>query len=233
MKGVIVAPYEGHVEGNATLTLEEAARYIVTWEKWEEFITPETINKIIPTVKCRDVIGVHYVPAVRDAVGYHPMGNNYYENHYEREEIVLDFRFEEWAGEWKRDVHYPAIGYRIPYKYQCNELNKVWERCLIEDFPYLKNYEFDAYCPSFGGGKTHDIYVKISYQLDGEEKCTSVYVPVEALIKRDASIIIKHHTDYHTRYNSTSDWLKEKLPVLESEEFKKFAELVNNYKKGE
>ena len=227
----LIAPYKSHVSGDAKLTMEEAARYICHWKRWEEFISEKTLNKIIPTVFCRDVIGIHYVPAVRQGVHYLPVGNNYMEENYEREEVLPSFRFEEWKGEWRRDVYCPAIGYRVPYEYQSVELNNVWKQCLIEDYPYLADYTFEAYCPRYN--ELIEIYVKIHYQDNGEDKVCSVYTPVQALKEHNANLIVERHTKYHTWYSQKEEWHKANLPVLESEEFKKFAELVNNYKKEE
>ena len=61
----------------------------------------------------------------------------------------------------------------------------------------------------------------------------SVYTPVQALKEHNANLIVERHTKYHTGYSQKEEWHKANLPVLESEEFKKFAELVNNYKKEE
>ena len=228
----LIAPYKSHVSGNATLTMEEASRYIINWKRWEELITPETLNKIIPTVPCREVIGIQYIPAVRQGVHYFPVGNNYMEENHEREEVLPSFRFEEWKGEWRRDVYCPAIGYRVPYEYQSVGLNKVWKQCLIEDYPYLKDYSFDAYCPRYN--ELIEIYVKVNYtDKDGSEKICSVYTPVQALKEHNAELIVERHAKYHTNYSNKEEWRNANLPVLESEEFKKFAKLVNEYKKGE
>ena len=72
----LIAPYKSHVSGDAKLT-RRAARYIPL-ETMGRIHLRKTLVKLF-LLFCRDVIGIHYVPAVRQGVHYLPVGNNYME----------------------------------------------------------------------------------------------------------------------------------------------------------
>lgn len=207
------------------ITWEEADRYIQGWEIWEKSFSQRTLEWIVENLSIGDICAVHYVPEcqVND--------NNYYENHYERECAVRSHSFEEYQGntDFHRTVYLPAIGYRVPYRYQqVGKLKTIYREALIRDYPYLKDYKFESYVPQFANDP-NQIYVKFTFDYKGEKLTKTLYVPIEALKEKRSEKIVKRHYDYHVDYYRTNLEEREKaLAVLTCDAFDKFRHQVDD-----
>ena len=171
-----------------------------------------------------DICAIHYIPQ-------RATPDNYYEKNYERECIDNCHPFEEYQGntDFHRTVYLPAIGYRIPYKYQSvGNLAKVYKEALLRDYPYLKNYKFESYVPSYGSCPV-EIYIKLTYKNSkGEDVTVTLYTPVKALKEKDSMQIYKRHWSYNGDYYRNQPEFKEKiLGVLKSREFHELREKVD------
>lgn len=206
------------------ITWEEAARYIRNWDTWEKTFSQTTLEWIVENLSIGDICAVHYVPEcqVND--------NSYYEKNYERECAVRSHSFEEYQGntDFHRTVYLPAIGYRVPYQYQSVTLGKIFKAALIREFPYLKDYKFEAYAPSCGNS-LNEIYIKLTYKDEaGENVTVTLYTPVKALVEKNAMLIYKRHWSYNGEYYKNNPAYKKKiLGVLKSREFHELREKVD------
>lgn len=221
---IIIDQYDAPIRSNEKgVTLEDASRYLYNWKVWEETFSKETINWILANVSIGDICAIHYVPK-EDAA------NSYYDKDHERE-CVDDFHhFEEYKGntDFHRTVYLPAIGYRVSYRYQSVTLGKIYKEALIREFPYLKDYKFEAYTPSYSSD-FNEIYIKLTYKDEnGEDVTASLYTPVKALVEKNAMLIYKRHWDYNGNYYASDPAYKKKiLGVLKSREFHELREKVD------
>lgn len=205
------------------ITWEEAARYIRNWNCWEECFSKSTLEWVLKNLSIGDICAIHYIPQ-EDAVP-----NGYWEKNYERECIDNHHHFEEYKGntDFHRTVYLPAIGYRVSYQYQSvGNLAKVYKEALLRDYPYLKDYKFDSYVPSYG---VTEIYIKLTYKNNkGEDVTVLLYTPVKALKEKDSMQIYKRHWSYNGDYYRNQPEYKEKiLGVLKSREFHELREKVD------
>ena len=204
--------------------MEEADRYIRSWEIWEKSFSQHTLEWVIENLSIGDICAVHYVPQE------YATPNSYYEKNYERECIDPRHSFEEYQGntDFHRTVYLPAIGYRVPYQYQnVGNLAKIYKEALVRDYPYLKDYNFESYVPSYGNPP--EIYIKLTYKNNkGEDVTVTLYTPVKALVEKDAMQIYKRHWSYNGDYYRNQPEFKEKiLGVLKSREFHELREKVD------
>lgn len=202
---------------------EEAARYIRNWNCWEECFSKSTLEWVLKNLSIGDICAIHYIPQ-KDAVP-----NGYWEKNYERECIDNHHYFEEYKGntDFHRTVCLPAIGYRVSYQYQSvGNLAKVYKEALLRDYPYLKDYKFDSYVPSYG---VTEIYIKLTYKNNkGEDVTVLLYTPVKALKEKNSKAIFDRHWDYNNDYYRNQPEHKEKiLGVLKSREFHELREKVD------
>lgn len=221
----IVSIYDSHIHSDKLgITLEEADRYICNWDSWENCFSKSTLEWILENLSIGDICAIHYIP--QDRV----VPDSYWEKNYKRECIDRCHSFEEYQGntDFHRTVYLPAIGYRVPYKYQnVGNLAKVYREALIRDYPYLKDYKFESYVPSYIPNT--EIYIKLTYKNNkGEDITTTLYTPVQALKEKNSELIFKRHWDYNNDYYRTQPELKEKiLGVLKSREFHELREKVD------
>lgn len=221
----IVSIYDSHIHSDKLgITLEEADRYICNWDSWENCFSKSTLEWILENLSIGDICAIHYIP--QDRI----VPDNYWEKNYKRECIDRCHSFEEYQGntDFHRTVYLPAIGYRVPYKYQnIGNLAKVYREALIRDYPYLKDYKFESYVPSYIPNT--EIYIKLTYKNNkGEDVTTTLYTPVQALKEKNSELIFKRHWDYNNDYYRTQPELKEKiLGVLKSREFHELREKVD------
>ena len=220
----IVSTYDSPIHSDELgITLEEADRYIRNWDSWENCFSKSTLEWILENLSIGDICAIHYIP--QDRV----VPDGYWEKNYERECIERCHSFEEYQGntDFHRTVYLPAIGYRVPYKYQnVGNLAKVYKGALLRDYPYLKDYKFESYVPSYGAT---EIYIKLTYKNNkGEDVTVSLYTPVKALKEKDSMQIYKRHWSYNGDYYRNQPERKEKiLGVLKSREFHELREKVD------
>ena len=224
-RNLIVDTYEAPIRTDKKgITLEEASRYIKDWETWEACFSKSTLEWVLEHLSLGDVCAIKYIPQK------YVTSDSYYEKNYEREGFDNFHPFEEYQGntDFHRTVYLPAVGYRVPYMYQnVGNLAKVYKEALIRDFPYLKDYKFESYVPSYS--MSPEIYIKLTYKnSNGEDVKVSLYTPVKALKEKNSVDIYKRHWSYNGDYYRNQPELKEKiLGVLKSREFHELREKVD------
>lgn len=219
METYIYAPYQGTYDNKEFIGYERAKKYVRNWEEWEKcFPTHVLLWLVNERIRMRDVCAIHYIPVSNN--------NSYFASHYERlPEVEKLFRFTEEKGEWHRDHCEDAYQYIVPAQHQSVRLGSIFKEAVYMAYPYLKAYKFEAYAPCYGESK--DIYIKMTYKLNGEEVTTSLYCPLEALLKKDTDIIYQRHYSYNSNYYRNQPELsKIVLGVLSSQEYKDFCKRV-------
>ena len=222
----IVSTYDSPIHSDELgITLEEADRYIRNWNSWENCFSKSTLEWILENLSIGDICAIHCIPQE------YATPDSYWEKNYERECIDNYHSFEEYQGntDFHRTVHLPAIGYRVSYQYQnAGNLAKVYKEALLRDYPYLKDYKFESYVPSYGSCPV-EIYIKLTYKNSkGEDVTVTLYTPVKALKEKNSELVFKRHWDYNNDYYRTQPELKEKiLGVLKSREFHELREKID------
>lgn len=185
------------------MTLQEAKMFVRNAKNFIEVFGEEIFERAIANYDIKDFSTFKYVP--RDG----GMDRYYAERNYP---VLCDkttWTFEEWKGEWKREVRKLAREYRVPCDYQLNEKD-LFKDCILLVNPNMANYTMDIYHLD---RPTDDIYVQC-----GNGK--SLYVPVKAITEKNFALVVDRHTTYHKGYYNTPDrkkYLDEALAALETE----------------
>ncbi len=217
MRNPIYDAYEAPIRTDEMgITWEEADRYIQSWTRWEKCFSKSTLEWILENLSIGDICAIHYIPQ-KDVAP-----NGYWEKNYKRECIDNHHRFEEYHGntDFHRTVCLPAIGYRVQYKYQSiGNLAKVYRAALLRDYPYLKEYKFEAYVPSYSWSS--ELYIKLPFKYNGEETVVTVYCPIKAFKDKNPQLIYDRHYSYNNDYyKGQSEYRNRILAALDSEEYK-------------
>ena len=193
------------------MNLTLAEMYVNNWEKYKKLFSKKALNSSIKKRYEYEFISNEYVP----------IDDIYKINYYNKKGYPqllskpVTWRFEEWKGEWMRHIDKLAYDFRIPSHYQIGGAHFLRD-CLIYDFPYLKNYNFDCYSFNYDG--IEEIYISCN------EPKVSIYCPIEALVKKDPDIIKRRIESYWKSYYCAKDrkpMLDEQLSVLDSDYYKK------------
>lgn len=217
---MIYADYQGIYVNDEFIGYDRAKKFINNWDSWEKCFPHDILVWLVQKkIKMKDVCAIHYMPVSFST-------NNYYEEHYERlPQIKKCFRFTEERGGWTRPHIEDAYQYVVPAQHQSVYLRNAFKEAIYMAYPYMEKYKFDAYVPDYSA--PNDIYIKMTYKLDGEEVTTSLYCPLEALLKKDPDIIHKRHHDYNADYYKRQpERAKVILGVLNSQKYKAFCKKV-------
>ena len=198
------------------MNLTLAKTYVLNWEKYTKYFSKKALSSAIRKRYEFEFIKDEYTPL--DCV----MNSYYSKKGYPIvNRTPVTWTFKEYKGAWSRDVKKLCNVYRVPDSYQLGE-SKLLKDCLIYDFPYLKNYQFDCYKLN---NNIDEIYIKTT------EPNVSVYCPIEALSKRDPEIIKNRINTYWRSYYNTperNEYLNKQLSILDSEFFKNLCKDVVN-----
>ena len=210
----IYAEFQGIYMNDSFIGIENAKKYINNWDKWEEIFPEEVINWLVnEVIKMSDIYAVEYIPTTANNV-------NYYENHYKRlPEVARSYKFTEAWGEWTRPCYRDAYQYVVPCRFQTVYLRKAFTEAIRKAYPYLSDYEFNAYVPEYL--VPPELYINLSFNYNGEETTVSLYCPIKAFKDKNPQLIYDRHYGYNSDYYRNQPENKDRiLAVLESEEYK-------------
>lgn len=217
---IIYAPYQGTYDNNEFIGYERAERIIKNWDEWEKCLPTHVLSWLVnERIRMKDACAIHYIPTSHS--------DNYFASRYKRlSEIKKSFCFTEEKGGWYRDHYEDAYQYIVPSRFQRVYLGKAFKEGVYMAYPYLEKYNFKAYVPD-DSVSTHDIYIEMTYKLDDEEVTTSLYCPLEALLKKDTDMIYQRHYSYNSNYyKNQPERSKVVLGVLKSQKYKTFCKKV-------
>lgn len=184
------------------MTLQEAKMFVRNAKNYIEMFGEELFERVVANYDISDF-------SSHDYVRYGGGQDNYYANlGYP---VLCDrtmWTFEEWRGEWKREFQDLAREYRIPCRYQLHEKDLLKD-CILLVNPNMANYTMSIY--HLDGAK--EIYIKC-------DNGKSLYVPIEAIIKKDYSLVENRMNTYWPSYYNTADrkqYLDAELATLETE----------------
>lgn len=199
---------------DAQLTMETAKKYISNFEKLSLYFSPEAIEYAFTTKA-----GVLRNFAVREAV-HEGTGKMYEQQGYPklRSHVLCPVHETMYArGKiWESHEDAWCDEYLVRCQYH-HTYGALFKEILLFDYPWLSKYRLDCYEFSYQGN-TDEFYVKIIPDVN-----ISLYVPYEALVKKDPEIIRKRVTEYWSWYYSDKEEKKkEQLDALDWPETKEF-----------
>lgn len=209
----IHAEYQGTYNDESFVGIENAKKYINNWDKWEEIFPEEILNWLVnEVIKMSDVCAIQYIPTSNNT--------SYYEAHCTRlPEIKRNHKFIEVWGDWTRPCYEDAYQYIVPYHYQSVHLCKIFTKAICKAYPYLNDYKFEAYVPSYSCSP--ELYIKLPFKYNGEETIVTLYCPIKAFRDKNPQLIYDRHYSYNNDYyKGQSEHRDRILAVLNSEEYK-------------
>lgn len=169
------------------MTLQEAKMFIKNANNYIEVFGEEIFKKAIANYDVKDFSTFRYVP--RDEGSDRYLASKGYP-------VLCDktyWDFEEYKGEWVRKVRKLAREYRVPCDYQLHEKDLLRD-CILLTNPNMANYPMNIY--KLDGAK--EIYVKC-------DNGKTLYVPVQAIINKDYSLVENRMNTYWPSYYNTPD----------------------------
>ena len=209
----IHAEYQGTYNDESFVGIENAKKYINNWDKWKEIFPEEILNWLVnEVIKMSDVCAIQYIPTSNNT--------SYYEAHCTRlPEIKRNHKFIEVWGDWTRPCYEDAYQYIVPYRYQSVHLRKIFTKAICKAYPYLNDYKFEAYVPSYSCSP--ELYIKLPFKYNGEETIVTLYCPIKAFRDKNPQLIYDRHYSYNNDYyKGQSEHRDRILAVLNSEEYK-------------
>ena len=210
----IYAEFQGTYNDESFVGIENAKKYINNWDKWLEIFPEEIINWLVnEVIKMSDVCAIHYIPTSANGV-------TYYEAHYTRlPEIKRNYKFIEAWGEWTRPCYKDAYQYIVPHRYQSVPLRKAFTEAICKAYPYLNDYKFEVYAPSYSASP--ELYIKLPFKYNGEETIVTLYCPIKAFKDKNPQLIYDRHYSYNNDYYKNQPENRNRiLEALNSEEYK-------------
>lgn len=182
------------------MTLAEANLYISNIPLYIEYFGEEIFKVAIKKYDEADFSTTRYIEI-----------NNHLNNYYRqkgyklvRENIL--WKFTERQGEWERQYEAHANEWQIPSDYHVND-GKLIKDCILLFNPALTHFDMKCY---YWYNSIHEVYITC-------DNNHSLYVPIEAIITKDYSLVEKRMNSYWKSYYWREDqqqYLKENLETL-------------------
>ena len=174
------------------MTVQFASWWVKNWDLYLKYFSMETLEKCLSKMEVNEFLSLKWIPAnfwnLKHSVENHDIFSR---TANENNGLVRR------GGAWVYDIKY---GYNVYTKnYYDFGGSKLFRKCLIEEYKFLKHYDFAAYhLDSYP-----EIYVHTAFKMNDNGKAVginSIFVPMDALLYGDSSIIVKRQTEYFSDY---------------------------------
>lgn len=220
--------YSGYF--SKTPTFEEMDLFFIHFQNYRNLFHISVLEEVSKTIKIDDMVTVKYVPI--SAASF------YINNYFPLIKIKSDRTFltDESSNTEKTFMGY-TLKFVVPSIYQ-NFEPKFLRKCLELTIPWMKEFQWSI----FKLERTNSL-IFLNVGIDEEHKdkdiSSSIYIPVDALLKGDVDKIVKIHTKYFKEYfreNSFRNvppekviyWRNYSLNLLNTDTFKKFCDYMKN-----
>lgn len=221
---------------NQPMTIQFASWWVKNWDLYLKYFSMETLEKCLSEMEVSEFLSLKWIPATFGDLKHSADRHNIFsrvsnkDNGYVKRNGVL--------------IHDIAPGYNfyVPDNYDFGGV-KLFRKCLIEEYKFLKHYDFASYHLN----NYPEIYVHTHFEMKDEKSIgtDSIYVPMDALLYGDSSIIVKRHTEYFSDYYSwkkgrwcsgvtkkeVNSWREKHLGFLDSVIGKNLLEEVDEFRK--
>ena len=219
------------------MTVQFASWWVANWDLYLKYFSLETLSKCLSEMKVSEFLSLEWIPANFWHLKYSAENRDIFSSSANK-----DNGFVRKGGTWIHDINY---GYNV-YTKDKNDFggSDLFHKCLIEEYKFLKHYDFASYhlcyCP--------EIYVHTSFKMTDERRAVgtnSIYVPMDALLYGDSSIIVKRQTEYFSDYynwkegrwgigvtkEQVDSWREDHIGYLDSVIGKNLLEEVDEFRK--
>lgn len=174
------------------MTIQFASWWVSNWDLYLKYFTMETLEKCLSEMKASEFLSLEWIPAHFWNLKYSAENHNIFSRAANK-----DNGFVKKGGILVHDI-VPGYNFYVPNKYDFGG-EKLFRKCLIEEYKFLKHYDFDSYHLN----NYPEIYVHTAFKMNDKGRAVginSIYVPMDALLYSDSSIIVKRQTEYFSDY---------------------------------
>lgn len=178
------------------MTVQFASWWVSNWELYLKYFSMETLEKCLSEMKVFNFLKLEWIPEESWSVGYAAERHAIFSMVANKDNGIVKK-----GGTWVHDI-VPGYNFYIPDKYDFGG-EKLFQKCLIEEYKFLKHYSFESYHLN----NFPEIYVHTGFKMMDNGKAigtNSIYVPMDALLYGDSSIIVKRQTEYFNNYYNPS-----------------------------
>ena len=219
------------------MTVQFASWWVANWDLYLKYFSMETLEKCLSEMKASEFLSLEWIPADFWNLKYSAENHDIFSRIANKDNGIVRK-----GGTWIHDI---KCGYNVytknKYDFGGSEL---FRKCLIEEYKFLKHYDFASYhLDSYP-----EIYVHTAFKMTDERRAVgtdSIYVPMDALLYGDSSIIVKRQTEYFSDYYSwkkgrwcsgvteeeVNSWRDKNIGFLDSVIGKNLLEEVDEFRK--
>ena len=178
------------------MTIQFASWWVKNWDLYLKYFSMKTLEKCLSEMKVSNFLKLEWIPEESWSVGYAAERHAIFSMVANEDNGIVKK-----GGTWVHDI-VPGYNFYIPDKYDFGG-EKLFQKCLIEEYKFLKHYSFESYHLN----NFPEIYVHTGFKMMDNGKAigtNSIYVPMDALLYGDSSIIVKRQTEYCNNYYNPS-----------------------------
>lgn len=132
----------------------------------------------------------------------------------------------EYKGDWEKKVKKPGFTVIIPTSYASSADSILIKHCLIDKYPFMKDFKFECYSFSRDSVEKEEFYVKVQNK---DETFNSLYVPYKALELKSRTPIIERMTSYWGEYyKNRPELYKKAMKAINTKEALRFFDAIEN-----
>ena len=219
------------------MTVQFASWWVQNWDLYLKYFSMETLEKCLSEMEVSEFLSLEWIPADSWSLKYSAEKHDIFSRANNK-----DKGYVKKGGTYIHDISY---GYNVytKDKYDFGG-KKLFRKCLIKEYKFLKHYDFASYhLDSYP-----EIYVHTAFKMTDERRAigtNSIYVPMDALLYGDSSIIVKRQTEYFSDYYSwkkgrwcsgvteeeVNSWRDKNIGFLDSVIGKSLLEEVDEFRK--
>ena len=174
------------------MTVQFASWWVRNWDLYLKYFSMKTLEKCLSEMEVTEFLSLKWIPATFGDLKYSADRHNIFSRVSNKDKGYVKRN-----GVLIHDIT-PGYNFYAPDNYDFGGA-KLFRKCLIEEYKFLKHYDFASYHLD----NYPEIYVHTAFKMTDKGRAVginSIYVPMDALLYGDSSIIKKRHIGYFTDY---------------------------------
>lgn len=219
------------------MTIQFASWWVANWDLYLKYFSMETLKKCLAEMEVTEFLSLKWIPTTFGNLEYSANRHDIFSRVSNKDKGYVKKN-----GVLVHDIA-PGYNFYAPDNYDFGG-EKLFRKCLIEEYKFLKHYDFASYhLDSYP-----EIYVHTAFKMNDEGRAVgtdSIYVPMDALLYGDSSIIVKRQTEYFSDYyrwekgrwcsgvteEEVNSWREKHIGFLDSVIGKNLLEEVDEFRK--